>query len=218
MSNYTTIVFDLDGTLSNSGEGITKSVQYAIAKMGIEEDNLDNLKHFVGPPMVAQYMKTYDMTLEEAQETLKYYRERYTPIGLYETEIYPGVKELLSELKDEGYTLAVATSKPQEMAEEVLRYLEIFEYFDCIVGAQLHGPRQSKKKVLEFLFEKLGGVKLDEVLMVGDTFYDIQGANEVGIDSVGVSYGYGVVSEMKEAGAKAIVADVDELRTFIKGN
>ena len=132
MNNYDVIIFDLDGTLSNSKEGITKSVQYALSKFGIEEPDLDKLEHFIGPPLVDELMKSYDFTREQALEGVEFYRERYKPIGIYETEIYPGTEEMLEMLKGNGKYIALATSKPLPMAEEVLKYLKIYSYFDKV--------------------------------------------------------------------------------------
>ena len=129
LSKYKYIIFDLDGTLSDSKEGITKSVQYALGKVGIIEENLDNLLHFVGPPMVEEYMKSYGMSEEKAYETLDYYRERYVPIGIHETQLYPGIMDILEAIKQKGLRIGMATSKPEGMAEEVARYLEIKDYF-----------------------------------------------------------------------------------------
>ena len=216
MSKYKYIIFDLDGTLSDSKEGITKSVQYALGKVGIIEENLEDLEHFVGPPMVEQYMKIYGMDKEKAFETLGYYRERYTPIGIYETKAYPGVKEILDALKENDYKIGMATSKPEGMAEEVAKFLKIYEYFDIICGADLKGPRQSKADVLNKLFEKSSFVKEQSVL-VGDTHYDIEGANEVGIDSVGVNWGMGTKEEMMTAGAVEVFDEYESLIEYLLG-
>ena len=216
MSKYKNIIFDLDGTLSDSKEGITKSVQYALGKVGIIEENLEDLEHFVGPPMVEQYMLSYDMSKEKAFETLGYYRERYTPIGIYETKRYPGVLEILEALKENDFKIGMATSKPEPMAEEVAKYLEIYDYFDIICGADLHGPRQSKEQVLNKLFENTEFSK-DESILVGDTRYDVEGANKIGIDSIGVSWGTGTKDEMISEGALKVFDDHESLIEFLLG-
>ncbi len=216
MKDYKYIIFDLDGTLSDSKEGITKSVQYALKKVGIIEENLENLEHFVGPPMLEQYINVYGMDKEKALETLGYYRERYTPIGIYETQRYPGIIEILDAIKDKGLKIGMATSKPENMAEEVTRYLEIYDYFDIICGADLHGPRQTKEDVLNKVFENTYFVK-DESVLVGDTKYDIEGANKVGIDSVGVSWGTGTKEEMMDKGAKAVFDTYETLIDYLLG-
>lgn len=212
MNNYDVIIFDLDGTLSNSKEGITKSVQYALSKFGIEEPDLDKLEHFIGPPLVDELMKSYDFTREQALEGVEFYRERYKPIGIYETEIYPGTEEMLEMLKGNGKYIALATSKPLPMAEEVLKYLKIYSYFDKFMGAELKGPRQSKVDVLEALFDEMpDSITKKQCIMIGDTCFDIDGANTVGIDSIGVDYGFGDNDEMLAHGAKAIAYSATEL-------
>lgn len=216
MSKYKCIIFDLDGTLSDSKEGITKSVQYALEKVGIIEENLDNLNHFVGPPMVEEYMKSYGMSEEKAYETLDYYRERYVPTGIYETKIYPGIKEILEAVKQKDLKIGMATSKPEGMAEDVAKYLEIFDYFDIICGADLHGPIQSKASVLNKLFET-SDFKKDESVLIGDTKFDVEGATEVGIDCVGVSWGTGTKDEMLDRGALRVFDDYESLIDYLTG-
>lgn len=214
---YKYVIFDLDGTLSDSKEGITKSVQYALEKVGIIEENLEDLEHFVGPPMVEQYIKAYGMSKDKAFETLGYYRERYTPIGIYETKAYPGVVEVLEVLKDNGVKIGMATSKPEGMAVEVAKFLEIEKYFDIICGADLKGPRQSKADVLNKLFENSDFIKEQSVL-VGDTHYDIEGANKIGIDSIGIGWGMGTKDEMINEGAKAVLDTSEDLIDYLLGD
>lgn len=216
MKKYQVIIFDLDGTLSNSKEGITKSVQYALSRLGIQEEDINSLEHFIGPPLTEELIRTYDMSEEEAYKGLEYYRERYVPIGIYETEVYPGTEEMLKELKNSGKHIALATSKPQEMAEEVLRFLKIDQYFDTVMGAELHGPRQSKQSVLEALFDKLELKDKTKYIMIGDTCFDIDGAKAVGIESMGVSYGFGDKHEMLEHGAMSVVDRADEITRLLK--
>lgn len=215
MRKYDVIIFDLDGTLSNSGEGITKSVQYALAKMGIKEDNLDNLRHFVGPPMKDEMMLSYNFTDEQAAEAVAFYRERYTPIGIYETGLYDGVIELLRALKENDKIIAIATSKPQKMAEEVLEYLKIDSYFDFVMGADMIGGKQSKAEVLNALLDVMPIKDKSRMLMVGDTKFDVKGANALSIDCIGVSYGYGDKKEMLDLGAVTVVDKVLELLEII---
>lgn len=211
MKKYDVIIFDLDGTLSNSKEGIIKSLQYALQQFGIEEPDENNLLHFIGPPLHSEVKKTYGFSDEEATKCVSLYRKRYTPIGLYETEIYPGTEHMLAELKNAGKVIALATSKPQEMAEEVLRHLGIEQYFEYVMGAELTGPRQSKTAVLSALIELLENEDKSLFLMVGDTCFDIEGANNVGIDSIGVSYGFGNSGEMLNKGALAIAQTTTEV-------
>lgn len=215
MREYDIIIFDLDGTLSNSGEGITKSVQYALKKMGIKEDDLDNLRHFVGPPMKEEMMLSYNFTDGQAAEAVAFYRERYIPIGIYETSLYDGVIELLRALKENDKIIAIATSKPQKMAEEVLEYLKIDSYFDFVMGADMIGGKQSKEDVLNALLDMLPIKDKAKMLMVGDTKFDVIGANALNIGCIGVSYGYGDIKEMLEYGAIAVIDKALELLDFI---
>lgn len=216
--SYNIIIFDLDGTLSNSKEGITKCVQFALKEFGIYEEDLNFLEHFIGPPLTGEFMKAYNFTLEQAQEATKIYRQRYEPTGIYETDLYPGVKEMLEKLKADGKTIALATSKPQEMAEEVLKYLEIKEYFDYIMGAERTGPRQSKTDVLLALFDEMNirEESKEHMVLVGDTCFDVNGAMETGIDCIGVSYGFGRAEEMMSAGAITVVKDTTELLEILE--
>ena len=166
--------------------------------------------------MVEQYMKSYGMSEEKAYETLGYYRERYTPIGIYETKEYPGVKEILEAVKNAGMKIGTATSKPQDMAVEVAKYLEIYDYFDIIRGADLHGPRQSKEEVLKKVFEDTG-FDPDESILVGDTRYDVEGANKVGIDCIGVTWGTGTKEEMLNEGAIKTFDDYKSVIDYFVG-
>lgn len=215
MKNYDVIIFDLDGTLSDSKEGITKSVQYALEKLGIIEEDIDGLEHFIGPPLRDEFIRTYGFSKEKADIGTAYYRERYVPIGLYETKIYPGTEEMLSKLRKSGKYIAMATSKPQKMAEEVLRTLHIDKYFDAVMGADMNGPRQSKQAVLEALFDKIPLKDKNRYVMIGDTCFDVDGANAVGIDCIGVSYGYGNTDEMLLHGAVIIADSTNELKDII---
>lgn len=215
MKEYKVIIFDLDGTLSKSGEGITKSLQYALEKVGIKEDDLESLNHFVGPPLKYELKRTYDMTDELAVRVTELYRERYTPIGIYETELYPGTVELLQNLRKGGKYIAMATSKPQSMAEEVLRHLKIDKYFDMVMGADLTGPKKDKASVLNSLFEKLEIKDKNQYIMIGDTKFDAEGAKTVGIDCIGVSYGYGTREELEECGAIKVADSTDELQGIL---
>lgn len=216
MKKYDVIIFDLDGTLSDSGEGITKSVQYALEKFNILEDNLDNLKHFVGPPLKAEFMKSYYLTEEQGAEAVKFYRERYIPTGIYETSLYKGVRELLEKLKADGKIIAIATSKPHPLAEEVLKFLNIENYFDFVMGADMIGGKQSKEDVLNALLEVLPIKDKSQMIMVGDTSFDVLGAAAVGIGCIGVTYGYGDKNEMSECGAIAVVDTALELLEHIE--
>lgn len=213
---YKYILFDFDGTVFDTVEGISKSARYAINKFGLDAE-LDFLRCFAGPPLVDKFMEVYGFSLEQAQQATAYFKERYQPIGLYECRIFPGMKEMLQRLKAAGFVLGIATSKPQELAEKLLRGEDMIEIFDVICGSGLNGNNDSKESVLRRAMETLGADKERSVL-IGDTKYDVLGAKAVGIDCVGVRFGYAAEGELEQAGAKYIVEDVEELEKLLKNN
>ena len=176
-----------------------------MSKFGINKEP-DDLKHFVGPPLKEEFKNAYNFSDEDAAKAVEYYRERYKPIGIYETSLYKDGDIMLKRLKNAGKYLAIATSKPQAMAEEVLRYLGIYDYFDKIMGADLIGPRQSKQSVLEALFEEIENKDRSKYII---------GANLMKIDSLGVSYGYGNKKEMLELGALKVLDSTKEIADFL---
>ena len=202
------ILFDLDGTLTDSGEGITKSVKLALDHFGIPAESLDDLRYFVGPPLRDSFLKA-GVPEDRIEEAIAVYRSRYTTVGKFENIPYPGIPQLLSQLKDCGYQLCVATSKPETMSVEILDKFGLSRYFDEICGATLDKRRDSKSAVIEYLLQKTGSS--DNAIMVGDTAFDVIGAAEHGIPTIGVSWGYGSVDEMTASGAVAIAHDPDEL-------
>lgn len=212
---YRTILFDLDGTLTASAEGITKCVQYALHKLGIEEPDLQKLESFVGPPLLDQFMDAYGLDLETARQAVVYYRERYSAEGMYENRLYGGIRELLQDLKKRGYILGVASSKGMMYVEQILDYFQISSFFTAIEGSRMDGSRLSKADVIQ---EALAKLKMenhrDQVVMVGDRKYDIFGAREAGIDCVAVSYGYGDIRELEQSGPVMIVPTVEGLQRF----
>ena len=212
---YKAIFFDLDGTLTESGEGITKSVQYALEKLGVSAPDLEPLKVFVGPPLLEQFMKYAGLDEETAVKAVKYYRERYSNVGIFENKPYPGVENMLQELRRKKYILAVASSKPEYYVKQILDHFHLTEYFDEIVGSQMDGARTNKIEVIEEALERLGMKKHRErVIMVGDKEHDVLGARESGLECVAVSYGYGTKEELKEADPLQTVASADELLDF----
>lgn len=212
---YRAILFDLDGTLTESGEGITKSVQYALEKMGRPQPDLSSLLVFVGPPLLEQFMKYADLTEEEGRKAVEYYRERYSVTGIYENKPYPYVREMLEELRRKGYLLAVASSKPEHFVRKILDYFQLTEYFQEIVGSEMNGTRTRKSQVIE---EALKRMKMEDqrekVLMVGDKEHDVLGAREAGLECVAVSYGYGTMEELTAARPLQIVNSPKELLDF----
>lgn len=206
------ILFDLDGTLTDSAPGITACVQYALEKMGKPEKDLDKLRSFVGPPLKGQFMSYAGFSQEEAQEAVRYYRERYSESGMYENSLYPGVRELLAYLKDRGCVLAVASSKPEVYVRQILDHFHITEFFREIVGAGMDEKRTTKAEVIEEALKRLDMTSSrQDVVMVGDRSYDILGAHECGIQCVGVAYGYGSLEELIRAGVTYVADSVEEL-------
>lgn len=195
---WNTVLFDLDGTLTESGEGIMKSARYALHLMGIDVTDYNDLRSFVGPPLRDSFKSYGNMTDEEAEQAVVYYRQRFVPIGLYENQLYPGITDCLDKLKARHFTLAVASSKPEEMVWKVLKYFHIDQYFTAVVGSFADGRRTDKAAVIEECILKLGMTNLkDEIVYVGDRKYDIEGAKTVGVASIGVLYGYGSFEELQ---------------------
>lgn len=210
------VLFDLDGTLTDPKEGITKCVQFALYQQGIKESNLDKLEPFIGPPLKDSFMDFYGMTAEQAQTAVEDYRRRFAPIGIFENKVYPGIPEMLERLKAAGMKLAVASSKPEVFVNRILEHFELASYFDVIVGSELNGKRERKEEVVLEALQRLGG-KMNKITcaMVGDRCFDIEGAREHGLTAVGVSYGYAAKGELEAAGADYIAQTVKQLEQYL---
>ena len=202
------ILFDLDGTLTDSGEGIINSATLALNHFGIPVPDRQAMRVFVGPPLRDTFLK-FGIREEDIEEAIQVFRSRYTTIGKFENFPYPGIPELLRSLKEAGHSLYVATSKPEVMAVEIMEKFELSAYFDLICGALLDQSRDSKAVVIAYLLEQIGGV--EQAVMVGDTAFDVIGAAAHGIPTIGVSWGYGKVEDMEKAGAAAIANSPREL-------
>lgn len=212
---YKAILFDLDGTLTESGEGITKSVQYALEKMGKPEEDLKKLECFIGPPLMDTFQSFAGFNEEEARRAVELYRERFRPIGIFENAPYDGVVEMLKTLKKKGYRLAVASSKPEEFVKIILEHFELAGYFEEIVGAEMHGTRNTKSQVIEEALKRLRlSDKRHSVVMVGDKEHDVLGARESGLECISVSYGYGSREELEAAEPLKIVDSPAEITDF----
>ena len=209
-----TILFDLDGTLTDSGEGIINCAILALEHYGLPIPSREEMRTFVGPPLHESFIR-HGVPADQAEEAIRIYRSRYIPIGAYENTPYPGVRELLETLKQQGHTLYVATSKPEEMSVKILEHFDLAKYFDRICGATMDTSRSSKEAVIAYLLELSGRAK--EIIMVGDTMFDIIGAKAHGIPAIGVSWGYGKVEDMCAAGAAAIAYSMDELLALLNG-
>ena len=202
------ILFDLDGTLTDSGEGIINCAIYALEYFGLPVPPREEMRVFVGPPLHETFQK-FGVKPEQAEEAVRVYRERYIPIGKYENIPYPGIRELLEKLRSEGHKLYVATSKPENTSVDILEHFDLAKYFDRICGASMDLSRNSKADVIAYLLELNG--KTENAIMVGDTAFDVIGAKAHGISTIGVSWGYGEVADMEKAGAIGIACTMDEL-------
>ena len=213
---YTHIFFDLDGTLTDPKEGITNSVAYALASFGIHEDP-DRLTPFIGPPLIDSFMEFYHFDLPTAQKAVEKYREYFSQKGIFENRVFPGALPLLSQLKEAGKAVCLATSKPEVFARQILEHFHMDGYFDEIVGSCLDGTRTKKGEVIEEVFTRLGEKCPDKArcVMVGDRLHDIHGAQENGLDSIGVTFGYGSQEELTQAGATHIAHSFEELAQIL---
>ena len=215
MKKYKYLLFDLDGTLTDPFEGITKSVQYALNAFGIMDEPLDKLKKFIGPPLKASFMDFYGFDSEKAETAVLKYRERFADTGIFENKVYDGVEQMLKVLKDSGYVLAIASSKPTVFVERILEHFHLRDYFDNVTGSFLDGRRTKKSEVIEAVIEALKIADRKEALMIGDRFHDVEGAKEAGIDCVGAAFGYGGREELENAGAIEVLGSVEELKKLL---
>lgn len=207
-----TILFDLDGTLTDSGEGILNCAELALRHFGLPVPSREVMRVFVGPPLHDTFVK-FGVPEEKAEEAVAVYRSRYTTVGKFENTPYPGVHEMLQALRDRGHTLLVATSKPEGMSKEIMDKFDLSKYFQRICGASLDRSRSSKEEVIAYLLEMNGTA--ENMVMVGDTAFDVLGAAAHGIPAIGVSWGYGSVEEMRKAGAVAIANTMEELLSLL---
>lgn len=213
MKEYTYILFDLDGTLTEPKVGITKSVAYALESFGIPAPDLDELCVFIGPPLKDSFMKYYGFDDEKAELAVERYREYFRPYGVYENEVYEGVPEMLKALCDQGKTLVLATSKPTVFAEIILQHFGLRSYFSHVIGSELDGTRVKKDEVVACALLEAGVEDLSKAVMIGDREHDIFGAKKNGLASIGVLYGHGNYEELEKSGADTIVCTVCELAT-----
>lgn len=215
---YNIILFDLDGTISDPGIGITNSVAYALEKFNIKVKERTELYKFIGPPLQDSFAQFYGFNEKECENAITYYREYFKERGLYENELYDGMEQLLKDIRNAGKKIILATSKPEKFAVEILEYFKIEQYFDMIAGATMDSSRSKKADVIAYALKESGIEDLSSVVMVGDREHDIFGAKENGIASIGVLYGYGDREELQNAGALHIVETVDELKDLLLPN
>ena len=202
------ILFDLDGTLTDSGEGIMNCATLALEHYGLPVPDRETMKEIVGPPLRDSMIK-YGVPVEEVENAIAIFRGRYTTIGKYENRPYAGIVEMLGKLKAQGHKLYIATSKPEPQAKDILQHFDLMRFFDIVAGASADESRATKEEVIEYLKSMAGEVA--QPIMIGDTVYDVKGAAVHGIPAIGVSWGYGSVPGMIEAGAIAIANSPEEL-------
>ena len=199
------LLFDLDGTLTDPFTGITRSVQHALKHYGIIENDLSLLAPFIGPPLIDSFRERYHFSEEQAKEAINYYREYFTEKGWCENKVYPGIPELLKHLQEAGRKLYVATSKPTPFAEKILDYFNLSHYFERIEGSSLDHTKMRKTEIIQYLLAQAGITEKGKTIMVGDRKHDVIGAHEVGVECVGVLYGYGSREELISTGAEYFV-------------
>ena len=213
MYNY--VLFDLDGTLTDPGDGITNSVAYALNKFGISVEDKSELYCFIGPPLIDSFMKYYGMNYDDGLKAVEYYREYFGVTGIFENKMFDGIPEILEKIKKSGKKIALATSKPEQYAVRILEHFGLIEYFDFIGGATMDETRSKKSDVVAYTLENLGVTDKKSAVMIGDRHHDIEGAAQNGIDSVGVLFGYGDRVELENAGATYIAENIKDILSYI---
>lgn len=214
MSKYKHILFDLDGTITDSFDAITKSFAYALEHYGIKVEDRSILMPVIGPPLRESFMEMFGFDEKTAIEAVEKYRERYKVYFLKEHLIYDGVEKLLADLQREGFRLYLATSKPISLAEQIIYHFNLDKYFTYLGGASMDKKRDNKNKVLEYVFEECNIDKASAV-MVGDRFHDMEGAAYMGIDAVGVTYGFGSLEELLPYNPVFIASAPQEIYSFL---
>ncbi|MBO6231407.1 MAG: HAD family hydrolase [Ruminiclostridium sp.] len=215
MKMYRYLLFDLDGTLTDPGVGITNSVMYALKKFGIIENDRTALYKFIGPPLKDSFADFFGFDGEQCELAVKYYREYFKDTGIFENIVYDGIADLLKQLKESGRTLIVATSKPEVFAVRILKHFGLYDHFDHVAGAAMDDSRNRKADIIKYALEQCGVSSLSDAVMIGDRKHDIMGAKENGLDSIGVLYGYGDEDELREAGATFIAEKPADILKYI---
>jgi len=215
MTDYQFILFDLDGTITDPGIGITNSVIHALKKFDIEVSDRSELYKFIGPPLLESFQKYYGFSKAKSEKAINYYRDYYKEKGINENFLYDGFEDLLINLKSNGKTLLVATSKPEIFAKQILEHFELTKYFTFIGGASLDSSRSEKDKIISYVLKNCSIHETSKIIMVGDRKHDIIGAKKNGIDSIGVLFGYGNREELETAGATYIAETVKDIGKII---
>lgn len=211
MKSYQNILFDLDGTLIDSKEGIINSVKYALSHFFITVEKEEELYKFIGPPLRESFSKYYSFNENYTELAVEKYREYFSKEGVFQNTLYNGIPELLESLINSKKNLIIATSKAEIYAKQILQNLGISKYFSFVCGSTLDGSRSKKAQIIQYIL-KTNNLLCDNCVMIGDKSYDILGARESNMDSIGVLYGYGSYEELKEANATYIIKDVKELQ------
>lgn len=210
------ILFDLDGTLTDPALGITNSIMHAIKKMNLEPQKREDLYVFIGPPLHESFMNFFHLSSQEADLAVENYREYFSVHGLFENDPYPHINEVLADLKNKGYQIALATSKPEIYAKQILEKFDMAQYFDIIKGSKLNDRTENKTRIMKEAMDFFNDDDLTRYVMVGDRKFDMLGAKELGIDSIGVTYGYGSRHELEESQATIIIDDCIQLNDIFK--
>jgi phosphoglycolate phosphatase len=217
MPRYGVVLFDLDGTLTDPGDGITRSVRYALESLGVEIPDRRRLEAFVGPPLLESFQRLCDLDEPRARAAVGAYREYFAERGLYENEVYAGIPEILAELAAKACLVLVATSKPAELAERILRGFGLRPYFRDVVGPRLDDLHASKDDIVRAALSRVSNWRQREAVMVGDREHDVRGAQANAIDSIAVGYGYGSMEELQNARPTFHVGSVEELADLLRG-
>ncbi len=215
MKKYKLIIFDLDGTLTDSAEGIINSVQYALTKSGIVEENRYKLRAFIGPPLADSFQKFYALSSSQAWQAVQYYREYFAINGMFENKVYAGIPSLLKRLQRHGRLMAVATSKPGVYAEQILDHFNLLRFFNLVAGSNLDGSMTDKAQLIAIVLDNFKYLPSDEIIMVGDRKHDVEGAQANGIDVAAVAYGYASREELLYSQPSCIVETVSELERLL---
>ncbi len=213
-AKYDAVFFDFDGTIADTGVGIFNSVRFAVAAMGFDPLPEDRLRTFIGPPVFDSFKRELDMTDEQSEKAVEKYRENYIRSGIYQLEMYPGIETLIKELKKSGIKIAIASSKPEKFVIKVIDYLKISHLIDFIAAPESDNAPEGKAVLVERAVKHFG-VKKSKALMIGDRYFDIDGANDAGVESIGVTFGYGSEEELRSAGATYLADSADDIRKLI---
>lgn len=214
MKRYELIAFDLDGTLTEPSEGLVASFAYALDRMAVDYGTRESLVRYIGPPLYTQWRQDYGFSVEEADRALAYFHDYYASRGWRENRVYDGIPALLERLRARGYRIALATSKPEHFARDILDLFHLTPYFDLIVGAVDEKVREKKSEVLDFVLSSFPELARERCILVGDRVYDAEGAALCGIDSLGVLYGHGSRAEVDAAGFTYVAETVEDILAF----